>query len=153
MKLILKRITMILFMFICMLSIGAYIPDRDTSSKAFTNGETQTTVTSGHMISNKYITNQGGSAETDLLLTAVSYHTSIIIWDQEGTGFEVCPPSGEQFDLNDGETLLTANFCVESPALKGCKAVFSRGQDDAGAYIYSIDTIRCSWINGGDTGD
>ena len=128
---------------------------REFSSQAFTAGETQATVTEAIMRASKWITNQGGSAETDLILDAPAseFPFSIVLVDEEGTGFEVCPPSGEQFDLNDGETLLTVNYCVESPALKGCSAVFSRGLDESGAGIYRINTVRCAWVDGGDTGD
>ena len=124
---------------------------REQNSQAFAAGEEQATVTAAHMLDAKNITDQGGSAETDLILTAVSYYIDCLLIDTEGNGFEVCPPSGEAIYL-DG-TAIAADDCVDSTGAVGAKAALSRQQIADGSYAYFITTIIGTWADGNDTGD
>ena len=118
---------------------------REFSALPFTNGETQTAVTEAHMIANKYITDQGSAAETDLILTAVSYHIAITVLNEEATIVEICPPSGEILYL-DG-TALDANDCVDSPGASGSSINVERRQDAAEAYHYYLSAIDGVWVD------
>jgi len=124
---------------------------RDTRSQAYTAGETQTTVTEAHMLGAKYITDQGGSAETDLILSAVSYYIGCEIVDTEGNGFEICPPSGEAIYLDS--TAIAANDCVDSTGAVGARARLDRQQIADGTWAYFLTTIIGIWADGNDTGD
>ena len=125
---------------------------RDYASQAFTTGETQTELTITMMLDAKYITDQGGSAETDIILeAAVSYYIGCIFIDTEGNGFEVCPPSGEAIYL-DG-TAIAANDCVDSTGAVGAKAHLTRQHEADGTWTWAIDTIAGTWADGNDTGD
>ena len=118
---------------------------REFSTLAFTNGETQTAVTEANMVANKYITDQGGAAETDIILTAVSYHIAITVLNEEATVVEICPPTGEILYL-DG-TALDANDCVDSPGASGSSINVERRQDAAGAYHYYLSAIDGVWVD------
>jgi len=131
---------------------SVYKLDREYTSQAFTAGETQTTVTEAHMLAARWITNQGGSAETDLILTAVSYHIERILVDEEGIGFEICPPSGESLYL-DSEGALTVDHCVDHVGAELSRATLSRAQNSAGTWAYHIITDSGEWIDGNDIGD
>ena len=127
--------------------------NRFRSSHAYTNGETQTTVTEAHMLANRFLTDQGGSAETDLILTAVSYYIDMILKDTEGNGFEICPPSGEILYLEGLPTGMTADHCVDHTGSVGTWAVLSRAQIADGSWVYMLFTAAGSWVDGNDTGD
>ena len=124
---------------------------REFSAQAFTDGEAQTTVTEAHMTDNRFLTDQGGAAETDLILSAISYYIDNIIVETEGNGFEICPPAGEAIYL-DG-TAIAANDCVDGGGTIGDKAGLSRAQIADGSYAYFITTIMGTWADGNDTGD
>jgi len=124
---------------------------REINTQAFTAGETQTTVTAAHMLASKYLTDQGGSAETDLILTAVSYYITCNIIDTEGNGFEICPPSGEALYL-DG-TAIAADDCIDSTGAVGATATLVRQQIADGNYKYFLWTVYGTWVDGNDTGD
>ena len=124
---------------------------RDISSQSFSNGETQTTVTEAHMLGAKWITDQGGSAETDLILTAVSYYIQCTIFETEGNGFEICPPSGEAIYLNG--SAIAQDDCVDGGGNIGDSAVLIRAQIADGSYRYFLNTVLGTWSNGNDTGD
>jgi len=126
---------------------------RDFSKTDLTNGATQTALSEATLMANYWIANNGGSAEEDILLVDITFPIKFALTDEEGTGYEVCPPSGEQFDLNNGETLLTADYCIESGGDKGDMAIFIRGEDEDGAWIWRVRTVQGAWIDGGDSGD
>ena len=124
---------------------------RDFKSQAFDNGETQTTVTAAHMLGAKWLTDQGGSAETDVILTAVSYYIQNTIAETEGNGWEICPPSGEALYL-DG-TAIAADDCIDGGGNVGDMASLIRMQIADGTYAYFLWTIWGTWSDGNDTGD
>lgn len=103
------------------------------------------------MLGARYITDQGGSAETDLILTAVSYYIDVIIVDTEGNGFEICPPSGEALYLEG--TAIAADDCIDETGAVGNKALLSRQQIADGTYKYFLYSVLGSWVDGNDTGD
>ena len=106
-----------------------------------------TVITAEQLLANRYITNQGAAGEVDITLPAVDYSITRTIIVEEAQIIEVGPPAGEIFDL-DG-TLLDADDCVDSPATVGAKMVATRMQDAAGAWHWSLDTIRGLWIDTG----
>ena len=122
---------------------------RDTAKIDMTNGDTQTALSEANMLANKYVSNQGETVELDVILVAVSYPIQVVFSVEEVLIIEVCPPSGELFDL-DG-TLLDANDCVDSPAVVGSKMSATRLQVAAGTWIWSLDTIRGAWVDTGAT--
>jgi len=124
---------------------------RDISAQAFTNDSTQTTITEAHMLANKFLTNQGDDAETDLIFTAVSYYIEGTIKDTEGTGFELCPPSGEALYL-DG-TAIAADDCIDWTGELGSVAVYARQQIANGDYKFYVTTVIGTLVDGNDTGD
>jgi hypothetical protein len=106
-----------------------------------------TVLTEAQIQANKYITNQGDDGEADITLPAVSYVISLTFIVSEAQIIEVNPPSGEAFDLNG--TTLDADDCVDSPAVVGSKIVATRMQNAAGTWIWSLDTVRGSWVDTG----
>lgn len=106
-----------------------------------------TSITSAQIIANKYITNQGDAGEADLTLPAVSYAVVVIFVIEEVLNIEINPPAGEAFDL-DGTTL-DANDCVDSDSTVGSKISALRMQNAAGTWIWSLDSIRGTWIDRG----
>jgi len=125
--------------------------DRMFNSQAYTAGETQATVTEAHMLASKYLTDQGGSAETDLILSDIEYYIGCEIVDTEGNGFEICPPTDEAIYL-DG-TAIAANDCVDSTGAVGARARLDRQQLADGTWAYFLTTIIGTWADGNDTGD
>jgi hypothetical protein len=110
---------------------------------------TDTVLTEAQIQANKYITNQGDSDELDVTLPAVSYIISVTFISSEDDVIEINPPSGEAFDLNG--TTLDADDCVDSPDpnVVGSKIVATRMQNAAGTWIWSLDTVRGSWVDTG----
>jgi hypothetical protein len=106
-----------------------------------------TVLTEAQIQANKYITNQGDDGEADITLPAVSYVIGVTFLVSEAQIIEVNPPSGETFDLNG--TTLDADDCVDSPAVVGSKLVATRMQNAAGTWIWSLDTVRGSWVDTG----
>lgn len=126
--------------------------NRDIVTLAFTNDATQTEFTSANMLLYGSFSNKGDDGETDIILDNPSYQIKETALVEYAAVIEICPPSGESFDLNG--TTLTADFCIESPAIIGSKAVFTRMYSDTlTAWFWSVDTVRGAWIDGGDTGD
>lgn len=125
--------------------------DRATSSQAFATGETQTTVTAAHMLAAKWLTDVGGVAETDLILTAVSYYIDNVIVETTGNGFEICPPSGEALYL-DG-TAIAADDCIDGGGNVGDRAHLLRQQIADASWAYFLTTVIGTWADGNDTGD
>ena len=111
------------------------------------NLTTDTSITAQQLLDNRYISNQGASGEVDLTLPAVSYSISRTVLITEAQIVEINPPSGEAFDLNG--TALTADYCIDSPATVGAKAVFTRMQDATGTWFWSVDTVRGTWEDTG----
>jgi len=106
-----------------------------------------TSITAAQVLANKFISNQGASGEIDILLPALSYSISRTVLVEEDQIIEVNPPAGEAFDLSG--TMLTADYCIDSPAIVGSKAVFTRMQDASGAWHWSVDIVRGTWIDTG----
>ena len=132
----------------------SWVIPRELQTLAFTNDATQTTFTAANMLLYGSFSNKGDNAETDIILDAPSYPIKITALVEYAAVMEICPPSGEQFDLNNYAVLLTQDFCIESPAIIGSKAVFTRMYSDTlTAWFWSVDTVRGAWIDGGDTGD
>ena len=132
----------------------SWVIPRELQTLAFTNDATQTEFTAANMLLYGSFSNKGDNAETDIILAAPSYPIKITALVEYAAVMEICPPSGEQFDLNNYAALLTQDFCIESPAIIGSKAVFTRMYSDTlTAWFWSVDTVRGAWIDGGDTGD
>jgi hypothetical protein len=108
---------------------------------------TDTSLTEAQLLANGYITNQGASGEIDVTLPAVSYRITRTIIVEEPQIIEVNPPSGEAFDL--GGTTLDADDVIDSPAVVGSKAVFSRMKNASGTWHWSVDAVRGSWVDSG----
>lgn len=106
-----------------------------------------TAISEAQLLANKFITNQAAAGEIDITLPAVSYHITRTIIVEEAQIVEVNPPTGETFDLSG--TILTANYCIDSPATSGAKAVFTRMQTAAGSWIWSVDEVRGDWVDTG----
>ena len=120
--------------------------NRDFCVTDFTCDEAQGTLSAANMIACEGVTNSGGAdAETDILLVAISYPMKIVFKVEEANIMEICPPSGEAFDLNG--TDLAADDCVDSPAVVFSKMAATRMQNAAGAWIWSLDTIRGAWVD------
>lgn len=111
------------------------------------NLTTDTSITAQQLLDNRYISNQGAISEVDITLPAVSYSISRTVLITEAQIAEINPPSGEAFDLNG--TALTADYCIDSPATVGAKAVFTRIQDATGTWFWSVDTVRGGWVDTG----
>ena len=124
---------------------------RDIASQAFTNDATQTTVTEAHILASKYITNQGDDGETDIILTDVEYYIGFTLIDTEGTGWEICPPSGEALYL-DG-TAIAADDCIDSTGAVGATATLVRQQIADASWAYYLWTVFGTFADGNDTGD
>ena len=108
--------------------------NRDFCVTDFTCDEAQGTLSAANMIACEGVTNSGGAdAETDILLVAISYPMKIVFKVEEANIMEICPPSGEAFDLNG--TDLAADDCVDSPAVVFSKMAATRMQNAAGAWI------------------
>jgi len=122
---------------------------RDISDIAYDNSETQTDITEAEIIENLYHTNQDASApgELDKRLPDLSYFVRIIVYVSEAQIIEMCPPSGEIFDL-DG-TALDANDCIDSPATTGSKAVVTRAQQADATWQWEWDTVRGAFVDTG----
>jgi len=123
--------------------------DYDAATPSTLPLTTDTSITEAQLLTNKYITNQGASGEVDITLPAVSYHITRTVIVEETQIIEMNPPSGETFDLSG--TVLTADYCIDSPATVGAKAVFTRMQNDSGTWIWSVDTVRGTWVDTGAT--
>lgn len=115
------------------------------------NLTTDTSITAQQLLDNRYISNQGASGEVDITLPAVSYSISRTVLITEPHIVEINPPSGEAFDLNG--TDLDADDCIDSPATVKAKAVFTRMQDDTGAWVWSMDRVRGDWVDTGASDD
>ena len=81
------------------------------------------------------------------MLLAVSYGITVIFIIEEEQNIEINPPAGEAFDL-DGVTL-DADDCVDSDSTVGSKISATRMKDADGNWIWSLDTIRGSWVDRG----
>ena len=103
-------------------------------------------ITEADILANKAISNQGASGTIVLTLPALSYYFSFPFLVEEAQILSPAPPSGEAFDL-DGTTL-AADDEVDSDNVVGSKMVVTRMQDAAGAWFYSLDTARGTWIDG-----
>lgn len=112
---------------------------------------TDTSITAANLLASKFVSNYGASGEVDLVLPAVSYNISRTIIVEAAQIIEVCPPSGELFDLNG--TLLDADDCIDSPATAGSKAVFTRSRTGASTWRWSVDPVRGSWVDTGASDD
>lgn len=118
-----------------------------TKQPSTLNLTTDTSVSEAQLLANDYITNQGAAGEVDIILPVVSYTISRTIIVNEAQIIEVGPPTGEILDLSG--TLLDANDVVDSPATVGSKMVVTRMQNAAGAWHYSLDTVRGTWVDSG----
>jgi len=123
--------------------------DYDIATPSTLDITTDTSITSAQLLTNKYISNQGASGEVDITLPAVSYSITRTVLITEAQIAEINPPSGEQFDLSG--TLLTADYCIDSPATVGAKAVFTRMQNASGTWHWSVDVVRGTWADTGVT--
>lgn len=108
---------------------------------------TDTVLTEAQILDNKYISNYGASGEVDLVLPAPSYTVSRTIMVEASQIIEICPPSGELFDLSG--TDLTVDYCIDNPPTPGSKAVFTRTRTGASTYKWSVDVIRGTWVDAG----
>ena len=127
--------------------VYAEMETREKKQPSTLNLTTDTSITADQLLANRYISNQGASGEVDLTLPAVSFSISRTVLITEAQIAEINPPSGESFDL-DG-TALDADDCIDSPATVGAKAVFTRMQDATGAWFWSVDIVRGSWVDTG----
>lgn len=127
--------------------VYAEMETREKKQPSTLNLTTDTSITADQLLANRYISNQGASGEVDLTLPAVSYSISRTVLITEAQIAEINPPSGEAFDLNG--TALPADYCIDSPATVGSKAVFTRMQDASGTWFWSVDTVRGSWVDTG----
>jgi len=125
--------------------------DYDASTPSTLATTTDTSISAAQLIANKYITNQGASAEVDNVLPAISYHLTRAIIVEEEQIIETCPPSGETFELliSGTWTMLDADDCVDSPAIVGSRALVHRMQNASGAWFYSWDVVRGTWADTG----
>jgi len=125
--------------------------DYDASTPSTLATTTDTSISAVQLLANKYITNQGASTEVDNVLPAISYHLTRAIIIEEEQIMEVCPPSGETFELliSGTWTMLYADDCVDSPAIVGSRALVHRMQNASGTWFYSWDTVRGTWSDTG----
>jgi len=93
------------------------------------------------------LSNYGASGEIDLTLPSPAYNITRTIIVESANVVEVCPPSGELFDL--AGTLLDADDCIDSPASVGAKVVFTRTRTGASTWRWSVDVVRGTWVDTG----
>jgi len=123
--------------------------DRDFSSQPYTASGN---ITEAHILASKFITNKGAGAEIDLVLPDVEYFITVIFIVNQAFVIEINPPNAdahEAFDLDDGDNLLDASDCIDSPAILGSKISATRMMWSDGTWKWSFDTIRGAWVDTG----
>ena len=125
--------------------IPAFATPREFRVLSFDNGAEAATFTAANMLLYGTINNQGADEETDIILVTPTISIKFEVEVSEDHVIELCPASGEIFDLNG--TDLDANDCVNSSAVVGDWFVVKSRQIAAGTWQYFIDTGRGAHID------
>lgn len=127
--------------------ISTSLAGKESVTPASLTYTADTSILAANLLVSKFVSNYGAGGEIDLILPALSYNITRTFLVESAHIIEVCPPSGEAFDL--AGTTLTTDYCIDSSTVTGDKAVFTRLRTGASTYKWSVDVVRGTWVDTG----